>query len=177
MTEFGEGGGNGRRGGKPWPDATADRPAVAGSSPAPPLHLLRPFTEWTDRRTGEPIKTVDEAESWVRHIADCGFDRFYTWTTRRVTRAAELEGGSVYFAARRRALFRMPIVEVESDGDGWAICMRPELVRTEQHAVGFVRGWRYLRDEDAPPDLVGAPAAGDEPPPGMAAQLREMGLA
>ena len=65
---------------------------------------------------------------------------------------------------------------IEADGDGCAICMRPELVRVEHRRVGFVRGWRYLRDEDAPPDLVGAPAAGDEPPPEMAAELRELGL-
>ena len=140
-----------------------------------PLHLLRGFVRWEDRRTGEPIKTVDEAESWVRHIAECGFERFYTWSSRTPRRADEMEGGSVYFVAQRRALFRMPFVEVEPDDDGCAICMRPELIRCEQYAVGFVRGWRYLADKDAPPDLVRA-AAGD-PPPEMARDLKEMGLA
>ena len=139
-----------------------------------PLHLLRGFVQWEDRRTGEPIKTIDEAESWVRYIAEQGFERFITWSSRTPRRADEMEGGSVYFVAKRRTLFRMPFVEVEPDGDGCAICMRPELIRCEQHAVGFVRGWRYLKDADAPPDLA-RPAAGD-PPPEMARELKEMGL-
>ena len=140
-----------------------------------PLHLLRGFVQWADRRTGEPIKTIDEAESWVSYIAAQGFERFYTWSSRTPRRADEMEGGSVYFVAKRRALFRMPFVEVEPDGDGCAIGMRPELIRCEQYAVGFVRGWRYLKDADAPPDLVQS-AVGDLPPE-MARELKEAGLA
>lgn len=144
-----------------------------------PLHLLRGFVQWDDRRTGEPIKTIDEAESWVRYIAECGFNRFYTETTRRVTRAAELEGGSVYFVGgpkRNQALFRMPFVEIEESGGGYAICMRPELIRVRQDFVGFVRGWRYLKDADAPPDLPRVAGDGGAPPE-MARELRELGLA
>lgn len=128
-------------------------------SEGPRLHLLRGFVQWTRRdsngRNG-PIKTVDAAEEWVSHIASLGFDRFYTWTTRRPRRAAELEGGSVFFVGgerRAQALFRMPFVEVEEHDDGFAICMRPELIRVERHFVGRVRGWRYLDAASAPPDL------------------------
>ena len=140
-----------------------------------PLHLLRGFVEWTDRRTGDEIKTVDEAEGWVKYIAGMGFDEFYTWTSRRSTRAAELEGGSVYFVRRGIARFRMPLVRVSPSDGGWAIIMRPELIRVEQKRVGMVRGWRYLKDADAPPDL--APPPDGAPPPTMAAELRELGLA
>lgn len=146
-----------------------------------PLHLLRGFVQWCDRLGDDaPIKTVDEAEAYVRGIAELGFERFYTETTRRVTRAAELEGGSVYFVGgpkRNQALFRMPFVEIEDDVVGWMIVMRPELIRVRQDFVGKVRGWRYFADKDAPPDLAGAPAAGGEPPPEMARELKEMGLA
>lgn len=141
-----------------------------------PLHLLRGFVQWKDRCTGQPIKTVDEAESWVRHIAECGFERFYTWSSRTPRRAGELEGGSVYFVAKRRALFRMPFVEVEADGDGCAICMRPELIRVIPRHVGFVRGWRYLEHRDAPLDWVRTYGK-EAPPPEMARDLKEMGLA
>ena len=140
-----------------------------------PLHLLRGFVEWRDRRTGQPIKTIDEAEDWVRYIADQGFDHFYTWSSRTPRRADEMAGGSVYFVAKRRALFRLPFVAVDPDERGCAIVMRPQLVRVEQHAVGFVRGWRYLADADAPPDLP-APAGTGDAPPAMARELRELGL-
>jgi len=141
------------------------------------LHLLRGFVEWYDRNEGQEIKTVDEAEAWVRHIAELGFDRFYTWTTRRVTRAAELKGGSVYFVRQGRTLFRMPFAHIENDGDGFAICMRPELIRVEEKRVGMVRGWRYLLGQDAPRDLPQVMLChGEDLPPGLEAALREVGL-
>ena len=146
-----------------------------------PLHLLRGFVQWHDRRSGcDEIKTIDEAEGWVRHIADQGFDEFSTWTTRRVTRAAELKGGSVFFVGgskRRHTLFRMPFIGLEDYGDAWAILMRPELIRVEQRAVGMVRGWRYLADADAPPDLP-AELSDDTGkfPEQMRRELQELGL-
>ena len=145
---------------------------------APRLHLLRGFVQWTNRHERKPIKTVAEAEEWVNYIASLGYDRFYTWTTRRPKRAAELAGGSVYFVGgerRAQALFRMPFVEVEESDDGWAICMRPELIRVERHFVGRVRGWRYLPAESAPPDLPRRDPAGDVPAD-LARALDELGV-
>ena len=141
------------------------------------LHLLRGFVQWKDHRPGcGTIKTVDEAEGWIRYIARGGIHDFATWTTRRVTRADELEGGSVYFVRSGIVLFRMPFLGIEAiAGDSeWAILMRPELIRVEQKRVGMVRGWRYLADADAPPDL---PAAGDDGlPEHMRHELKELGL-
>lgn len=136
------------------------------------LHLLRGFVEWTDRDTNGrrvELKTVDQAEEYVKRIAGHGFESFYTWTTRRVTRAAELEGGSVYFVRSGHTLFRMPFVSLDNDGDGFAICMRPELIRVEHKRVGMVRGWRYLTAANAPPDL---PERGGELPPDLPPDLR-----
>lgn len=141
------------------------------------LHLLRGFVQWTDRRTGRPIRTIDEAEAWVRYIADQGFEHFFTWSSRMPRREAEMAGGSVYFVAKRRALFRLPFLHVDPDESGCAIVMRPELIRVEQRAVGFVRGWRYLAAADAPPDLSAPRAHGNgAAPPAMARELREMCL-
>ena len=126
-------------------------------SEGPRLHLLRGFVQWTDRRDGKHIKTVEQAAEWVEYIAGCGFERFYTWTTHRPRRSDELAGGSVFFVGGKRraqALFRMPFVEVEETVGGFAICMRPELIRVERHFVGRVRVWRYLEAADAPPDLL-----------------------
>ena len=143
----------------------------------PTLHLLRGFVQW--ERDGKPIKTIPEAEAWVKHIADLGFELFYTSTSRRVTRAGELAGGSVFFvggAKRNQALFRMPFVKVEGEAGDWSICMRPELIRVHQWPVGQVRGWRYLKDEDAPPDLPAVEIAGFDMPPDMIADLKREGL-
>ena len=141
-----------------------------------PLHLLRGFVQWYDRRGGRgEIKTVDEAEAWVRHIADLGFERFYTWTSRRPQRGVELEGGSAYFVRSGRTLFRMPFLAIEHEGEGVNIVMRPELIRVEKKRVGMARGWRYLADADAPPDLAPAPDA--ELPPHLQSELKELGLA
>ena len=150
------------------------------------LHLLRGFVQWNDRRPGcGPIKTIDEAEGWVRYIAGCGFYRFYTETARCPMRLLELEdGGSVYFVGgerRSQALFRMPIVEIEVyDDAAYGIAMRPELIRVRQDFVGRVRGWRYLKDSDAPPDLPRRFSTdnehGDELPPELEADLKREGL-
>ena len=144
-----------------------------------PLNLLRSFVQW--RRGVEPIKTIGEADEYVREIAGAGFERFYTWTSRRVTRAAEMKGGSVFFVGgpkRHQALFRMPFVDVEEDDGGWAICMEPKLIPVQQLHVGKVRGWRYLKAEDAPKDIP-YHLRGVEPiglPPGLRADLERDGL-
>ena len=142
------------------------------------LHLLRGFVQWTNRHEHKPIKTVAEAEEWVRQVADWGSDRLYTWTTRRPRRAAELAGGSVFFVGGERcaqALFRMPFVEIEEFRGGWCIVMRPELIRVERHFVGRVRGWRYLEASSAPPDLPRREPAGDVPAD-LARALDELGV-
>jgi len=126
-----------------------------------PLHLLRGFTGWTRRLDGkvQNIQTVDDAEDWVKHIADAGFDRFCTETTRYPRRVAELKGGSVYFVKKAHTLFRLPFIEFNSDELPYAILMRPQLIRCEHKHVGMVRGWRYLEDADAPRDLTAEEAA------------------
>ena len=140
-----------------------------------PLHLLRPFTGWF--RGAAPISTVAQAEEYVRELAEEGWDRFYTWSSRWPKRSAELKGGSVYFVSRKVTLFRMPFREVEDSGGGAAICMRPELVRVQGKRVGLVRGWRYLADVDAPHDLPAASAAAmDELPDRLRRELEELGL-
>ena len=139
------------------------------------LHLLRGFVQWSDRRTGEPITSIEAADSWVNYIASCGFDVFYTWTSRRITRADELKGGSVFFVGgpgRDMALFRMPCIGVEEDNPGWAICMKPRLIMVQPRVVGRVRGWRYLDAKSAPSDLLAAGRTAT----GLPHNLRETGL-
>lgn len=93
------------------------------------------------------------AEAYVRACRGEGHDRFYTGTARRIARADELVGGSVYFVRGGFTLFRMPFVEVERRSRYWWVAMRPEIVRVEALKVGFLRGRRYLEGDRAPKDL------------------------
>lgn len=137
------------------------------------LHLLRPFVEW-------PVTemTVDGARAYVKGMLDERGDYdFGTWTSRAPKRVDEMAGGSVFFVQSRRALFRMPFRRLHpTRGGGVWILLAPKVVRVEQHAVGMVRGWRYLKDADAPPDLPAPPAPGGDLPPHVESELRELGL-
>ena len=113
------------------------------------LHLLRPFTQW---RSG---RSIDAAEKYVERVREAGFERFYTWTSRRIAREDELAGGSVYFVHKGYTVFRMPFIEVERDETTlWGIAMEPKLIRVEPAHVGWLRGWRYLEADKAPADIV-----------------------
>ena len=72
----------------------------------------------------------------------------------------------------------MPFVDIEESEGGWAICMEPKLIPVHQLHVGKVRGWRYLKAEDAPKDIP-YHLRGVEPiglPPELRADLERDGL-
>lgn len=118
------------------------------------LHLLRPFTEW------QSGPTVEAAAEWIESLPDDG--HFSTTTSRCPKRVRQLERGSVYFCRSGHTLFRMPFVGVQPTMFGeFDILMRCELIRVEPKHVGMVRGWRYLRDDVKPADIV------DDLPPGL----------
>ena len=135
------------------------------------LHLLRPFTGW-------PIgsHTTAHARAYVEHLSPDGEGEFYTWTRRMPRRTDELAGGSVYFVGGKETLFRMPFLLVDPGRMGiHIIVMEPRVIPVESHRVGFLRGWRYLKDADAPTDRP--PAARDGTlPPELRAALEALGL-
>ena len=144
------------------------------------LHLLRPFARW--RRHGVAIRSVDAAEAYVRDVA-AEHAEFCTAVGRAPRRRAELEGGSMYFVGHGVTLFRMPYLGIEDDRvraewfDGrYLVLLRPELVRVRPHRIGFLRGWRYLRDADAPPDLPATSRGNGGLPDALRNELEELGL-
>jgi hypothetical protein len=96
-------------------------------------------------------------------------------------RAAEiLAGGSLYWIIKRFVRVRQPIIAIERivDGDGVRRCdliLGHEWVRTEPQPRRPHQGWRYLEAADTPRDLADD-HPGHELPPGLADQLRELGL-
>ena len=105
-------------------------------------------------------------------------------TRHRPRRDAEvLAGGSLYwiikgFVRCRQPIIRLDVLEDGDEGKRCGIVMAPELIRTTLQARRPHQGWRYLEPRDAPADLArqGGLAEEDEPPPEMAAALRELGL-
>jgi len=93
-----------------------------------------------------------------------------------------LDGGSLYWVIKGAIQARSPMVDIRpfTDTDGIGRCrlvFGPELRRTRPQPRRAFQGWRYLKPEDAPPDLPGGEAGDlDQMPPEMRAELMELGL-
>ena len=124
------------------------------------------------------IDTLDELLAWRRERAHLEPE----WRVRtRMTpkRAAEVEdGGSIYRVIKGVIVARQRILAIETHGEGraarCAMVVSPEVVRVAPTPRRPFQGWRYLRAEDAPPDLA-AGQGGAHLPAELAVRLRELG--
>lgn len=101
-------------------------------------------------------------------------------TPRRADEILESDG-SLFWVIRGRILVRQRITAIEpaTGHDGkprCAIHLGRKLIRVEPRRSRPFQGWRYLEVENAPADLRTGRRAEREPPPEMAAELRELGL-
>jgi hypothetical protein len=128
---------------------------------------------------------VEDLVSWqADRMAErraAGLDPFPYHVTRMWPKQAEalLAGGSLYWVFRGNVLARQRILGLEprrgADGiERCAIRLDPEVVRTVPQPRRPFQGWRYLRAEDAPGDLILATAGGV--PPELAAELALIGV-
>ncbi len=134
-----------------------------------PLHIIKLVVG---------VDTLDELVAWRRARLHAEPD----WIVHtRVTpkRAAEVEdGGSIYRVIKGVIVVRQPVLRIETHGEGRAsrcrMVVAAEPVRVAPTARRPFQGWRYLKPEDAPPDLLD----GDEAahlPSRLAAELRALG--
>ncbi|MCE2576174.1 DUF1489 family protein [Komagataeibacter sp. FNDCR2] len=97
-------------------------------------------------------------------------------------RAAEMvDGGSIYRVISGRILCRQRITAIRPDTreDGTAcalVMMAPEIIPVSPRAMRPFQGWRYLRPEDAPPDLRAHDHTGDVLPEALRNELAELCL-
>ncbi len=124
------------------------------------------------------IDSLDELE---RRIARRAARGEIVHTTRQTPRQrdAVLEGGSLYWVIKGVIQARQPIrdLRAETDAEGRSLCaivLAPELVPVSPRRRRPFQGWRYLKPEDAPPDLAGGDAG--DIPPAMRAALAELAL-
>ena len=111
--------------------------------------------------------------------ADYGEDVHVHRTRMMPKQAAEMEGkSSIYWVIAGQVVCRQPILRLAryTNAEGIDYCdiiMAPDLVRTVPYPKRPFQGWRYLRPEDAPPD-VGANENAESL--ALAADLAKLGL-
>ncbi|MFK7874323.1 MAG: DUF1489 family protein [Paracoccaceae bacterium] len=94
---------------------------------------------------------------------------------------ALLNGGSLYWVFKGSVLCRQAIVRLDEvvGSDGIARCgivLDREIVRTAAVLKRPFQGWRYLKPEDAPPDLRQGRAAEPTLPADLNRALAEIGV-
>ena len=92
-------------------------------------------------------------------------------------RHEEMAGGSLYWIHQHAIIGRSPLLGFEQKSDGrWWIRLVPRLIAVQPRAKRAHQGWRYLADDDAPPDLGGREESGDVLPGRLVSELAKLGL-
>jgi len=124
------------------------------------------------------VETARELESYGRRLVAA--EGVWTVRTRNTpVRAEELiAGGSLYRVIKGVIVCRQRILRVETVGEGresrCAITVEPTLISVTPTPKRPFQGWRYLKSEEAPPDLD-AGSAMDDVPTALVLKLRELG--
>jgi hypothetical protein len=92
-------------------------------------------------------------------------------------RHEEMQGGSLYWILDHALVARSPILGFEQKPDGrWWIRLECRLITVHPRARRAHQGWRYLKAEDAPPDLAAGELEGDVIPGRLVKELSKLGL-
>jgi hypothetical protein len=140
---------------------------------APTLHIIK-LSVGTE-------SIEDHARRQAYRRAETGSE-YNSHLTRNFPRRGEeilAGGGSIYWVIKGVILARQRIhaFEPRENQEGerrCAIVLEPDLIPTAPRAHRPFQGWRYLKPEDAPPDL--ADGESDALPPELAEELRVLGL-
>lgn len=92
-----------------------------------------------------------------------------------------LSGGSLYWVFKGNILCRQPILRLDEvqGADGITRCgivLKPEIIRTAPAPKRPFQGWRYLKPEDAPPDLRAGREAEPTLPNELSRALADIGV-
>lgn len=117
-------------------------------------------------------KSYAEIESWFANRPRVAVNTRYC-----PKRTEELEGGSLFWIHEHALVGRSPIIDFEQQDNGrWFINLEPRLIRVQPLPKRAHQGWRYLKDEDAPPDLPEGADADDVLPGQLLGKLSKLGL-
>ena len=122
-----------------------------------------------------------QAERLVQSAAE-NKSELYTYTRNIPKRMDELiDDGSIYWVIRKYIKVRQRILGIEkhTNEEGRAYCaiqIDPELKQVVARRQKAFQGWRYLKPDDIPLDLVISERQVTDMPTEMADELRELGL-
>ncbi len=152
--------------------ALLDRTRSEDREPGPRLHLIK---------LSVGSESVESLRRWqARRLKLSG--RLFHQTRMMPRRADELlRGGSIYWVIKGLIQARQGLraIEPQLDAEGrrsTLLLLEPELHRVVPTPQRAFQGWRYLKPEDAPPDLSAAPGVLPDMPPEMIAELRALAL-
>ncbi|HTN14003.1 MAG TPA: DUF1489 domain-containing protein [Sphingomonadaceae bacterium] len=119
-------------------------------------------------------QSMEDLRSWF----DEGGPEMRLTTRYMPKRVAELEGGSLYWIYDHALVGRSPILRFQQreDNGRWWIVLERKLIPVEPRAKRAHQGWRYLEEENAPPDLGEGMAEGDVLPGRLVKDLAKLGL-
>lgn len=136
-----------------------------------PLHLLKLCVG---------IESVDELRRWTLLRAQKSPGLVHAHVTRmRPSRDKEVwDGGSLYWVIKGQISVRQKLIGLEDfvDSAGVRRCalqLDDEIVAVAPRPCRAFQGWRYLKPEDAPPDLT---SAGADMPEALRRELSALGL-
>jgi len=126
---------------------------------------------------------VQDLLDWQANPRAKGPDGLPRHVTRMWPKQADklLNGGSLYWVFKGLILCRQTILRLDEvpGADGIVRCgivLNPEVHRTTTAPKRPFQGWRYLKPEDAPPDLRKGREAEPALPPGLNRALAEIGV-
>ena len=143
-----------------------------------PLHLIKLSVG------AESIKDLDGwIKERVKKAVAAGKPRRHVHITRMTPKREDelLDGGSIFWVIKGEIAVRERLVAIEPfrDSDGIARCrlvMEPKLIPVAPRPMRPFQGWRYLKPEDAPPDLGKRDKGTAAMPDTLRRELRELGL-
>ena len=130
-------------------------------------------------------ESIQTLQAWQTRVANRreqqGLSAHHEHVTRMTPKRKEeiLDGGSIYWVIKGQIQCRNEIIGLEatqtSDGrKACAILMTPTLIPVIPVPKRAFQGWRYLKPEDAPIDLIGT-SGSDDLPAHIRAQLVDIG--
>ena len=128
----------------------------------------------------ESVEDLAQWQNGYRQRFGDGLPRHVTrmWPKRE---AEVLNGGSIYWVIKglvqcRQKILALDAVEGQDGIRRCAIVLDPALIRTTTAAKRPFQGWRYLKAEDAPPDLRQGREDETALPPELSRALAEIGV-
>ena len=133
------------------------------------------------------VDSVDELQAWIDYrigqARAAGRPDDYYHTTRMTPKRGDelLAGGSLYWVIKGAMQCRQAIRDLRPSvgDDGISRCrivLEPKAVLTSPRPRRPFQGWRYLKPEDAPPDLGQSSGDAAEMPEEMRRELAALGL-